>query len=131
MPWGEKTSADQKGNFGEEDFFDAVTLDSPNAVAHCQVSVAFDASPFPSENAIINVYGTLDDEGEPVWAVQPLSGLSFILSQDKNPNSITFTVSGVHRFRVGVRAERRGVLLGTADFSYRIGTPAFGEVAAE
>jgi hypothetical protein len=131
MPWGEKISAAQKGDIGEEEFFDAVTLHSPNAVAQCQVSLAFRASPFPSENAIINVYGTLDDEGEPDWDMQPLPGLSFTLSQDKNPNRITFTVSGVRRFRVGVRAERPGVLLANVNFSHRIGTPAFVEVAAE
>jgi hypothetical protein len=131
MPWGDKNAAVQKGNFGEEDFFDAVPLERPNAVAQCQVTVAFKASPGPSENAIINVYGTLDDGDDPVWDVQPLSGLSFVLSQDKNPNRITFTVSGVRQFRVGVRAERRGVVLDTADFSYRIGTPEFVEVPAE
>jgi hypothetical protein len=137
MPWGEKESADQKGDFGEEDFFDAVTLPSPNAVAHCQVTVEFKASPGLSENAVINVYGTLDgppahpDPDEPVWDVQPLAGLSFILSQDRNPNRVSFIVSGVRRFRVGVRAERPGILLGTANFSYRIGTPEFNIIPPE
>jgi hypothetical protein len=125
MPWGDKESADQKGDFGEEDFFDAVTLPSPNAVAHCQVTVEFKASPALSENAIINVYGTLDDGNEPDWDVQPLSGMSFILSQAINPNRVSFSVSGVRPFRVGVGAERPGILLGTANFSYRIGTPEF------
>jgi hypothetical protein len=72
---------------------------------------------------IIKVYGTLDDAGDAGWDVQPLAGLSFILSQVWNPNRIAFTVSGVPRFRVGVRPERRGAVLDTADFSYRIETP--------
>ncbi len=132
MPWDAKINSAQLEDFGQEIFFaDMPTLDSPSHVAHCQVTVAFHPSNGPSENAIVSVYGTLDDDGGAGWDVQPLSGLSFILSQDDNPNRITFTVSGVRRFRVGVRPERAGVVLDSADFSYRIGTPEVVGVAAD
>jgi hypothetical protein len=126
MPWDQRTDAARKIDFGEEDFFDAVSLNSPNAVAQCQVAIGFKEedppSGWPSENAIVNVYAGLDG-GE--WDVQPLPGLSFLLSQDHNPNRLTFIVSGVRRFRVGVRPQRRGAALATADFSYQIGKPEF------
>jgi hypothetical protein len=131
MPWGAKIDSAPLADFGQEIFFpDMPTLNSPSHVAQCQVTVGFTPTNGPSENAIISVYGTLDDDGEPNWDVQPLPGLSFTLSQDDNPNSITFTVSGVRRFRVGVRAERRGAVLDSANFSYRIGTPEVVGLAA-
>jgi hypothetical protein len=63
-----------------------------------QVSVDFPAS--PTDHAIIAVYTTLDDSSE-VWDLIPM--MEFLLENTTDPNRISFLVTGVYKFRVGVR----------------------------
>ena len=130
MAWGPKIDAAQEIDFIEEVFFVVGPLDSPSVVVQCQVTVAFTD---PEEGLRLDRPRTPSSTcterlmmlAMTIWDVQPLPGLSFVLSQDDDPNRMTFTVSGVRRFRVGVQPERPGGVLAAADFSFRIGTPEF------
>jgi hypothetical protein len=62
------------------------------------VSVDFPGS--PTDHAIIAVYTTLDDTPE-VWDLIPM--MEFLLENTTDPNRISFLVTGVYKFRVGVR----------------------------
>ena len=63
-----------------------------------QVSVDFPNS--PTDHAIVAVYTTLDDSSE-AWDLIPM--MEFLLENTTDPNRIGFLVTGVYKFRVGVR----------------------------
>jgi hypothetical protein len=63
-----------------------------------QVSVDFPGS--PTDHAIIAIYTTLDDSSE-VWDLIPM--MEFLIENTTDPNRISFLVTGVYKFRVGVR----------------------------
>jgi hypothetical protein len=100
MAWGSKQTATQLTNITTEQFFDVVPQLNPRETAHCQVAVNFPGS--PTDHALIAVYTTLDDSGE-VWDVVPM--MEFLLENTTDPNGITFLVTGVYKFRVGVRRD--------------------------
>jgi hypothetical protein len=71
---------------------------NPRETAHLQVSVDFPGS--PTDHAIVAVYTTLDDSSE-VWDLIPM--MEFLIENAADPNRISFLVTGVYKFRVGVR----------------------------
>lgn len=114
MAWGNKTNATQLTSITTEQYFDAaITLD-PGETAHMDVTANFPTT--PTDDAIVSLYGTLDDSSED-WDDTPF--LSFAISKDIDPNKVSFVVSGVYKFRVGVQRSGSTDTLSSADMSYR------------
>ncbi len=113
MSWSAKQSATTGRDVTTERLFDATASLADDGLAHCQVTVKF--PPNPKDDAIVRVYATLDD-GNGDWDTQ-LFGEHLIEKVNDATARISFTVSGVYRFRVGVQSA--GALIST-DFSYRL-----------
>ena len=79
-----------------------------------QVSIDFPGS--PTDHAIIAVYTTLDDTSE-VWDLIPM--MEFLIENTTAPNRISFLVTGVYKFRVGVRRSGSTDTITSADLSLR------------
>jgi hypothetical protein len=113
MSWSAKQSATTGDDVTTERLFDATPTLADDGLAHCQVTVTF--PPNPKDDAIIRVYATLDDDNGD-WDTQ-LFGEHLIEKVHDDTARISFTVSGVYRFRIGVQSA--GTLV-SADFSYRL-----------
>jgi hypothetical protein len=114
MAWSAKTSATQLVSITTEQFFGAIVGLAPKALAHVQVAADFPAT--PTDHAVFSVYTTLDDATE-VWDLVPLQ--QFVLANSPDPNRLSFTVSGVYRFRVGVKRSGSTDTIASADLAYR------------
>lgn len=113
MSWSSKNNLTQLTSITTEQFFDAVTL-NPGELAHCEVEIDFPAS--PTDEATISLYGTLDDSSEnwddtPIWSQNIGNGI--------DPNKISFPVSGLYKFRIGVQRDGSTDTITSADMSYR------------
>ena len=116
MAFGAKTSATQLTAITSEQFFSTlITLPNKEGVAHCQVSIDFPAT--PTDYGVVSVYSTLDDSSE-TWDKTPF--LAFQVDKATDPNVVSFTVSGVYRFRVGVKRSGTTDTIASADMSYRL-----------
>ena len=60
--------------------------------------------------------GTLNDSSK-VWDLIPM--LEFLIENTTDPNRISFLVTGVYKFRVGVRRSGSTDTITAADLSYR------------
>jgi hypothetical protein len=118
MPWDDENenAATQLVDVQAEQIFDRQP-EPPDAdsVVHCQVTVA----PVGIGGAIVSVYGATNGAD---FDTQPLD--RFILSRQAVPNRISFTVSGVRKFRVGVQSSGTLATLASADLSFRVGRTA-------
>ena len=114
MAWGSDTAATQLSCITTEQFFNQVPTLNPRETAHVQVSVDFPSS--PTDHLLVAVYTTLDDTSE-VWDIIPM--MEFLLENTTDPNRISFLVTGVYKFRVGVRRSGSTDTIKSADLSYR------------
>jgi hypothetical protein len=114
MAWGSDTAATQLISITTEQFFNQVPTLNPRETAHVQVSVDFPSS--PTDHLLVAVYTTLDDTSE-VWGIIPM--MEFLLENTTDPNRITFLVTAVYKFRVGVRRSGSTDTITSADLSYR------------
>ena len=105
MAWGSDTAATQLTSITTEQFFNQVPTLNPRETAHVQLSVDFPGS--PTDHAIVAVYTTLDDTSE------------FLIENTIDPNRISLLVTGVYKFRVGVRRSGATDTITSADLSYR------------
>ena len=112
MAWGSDTAATQLTSITTEQFFNQVPTLNPRETAHVQVSVDFPSS--PTDHAIVAVYTTLDDTSE-VWDLIPM--MEFLIENTTDPNRISFLVTGVYKFRVGVRRSGSTDTITSADLS--------------
>ena len=112
MAWGSDTAATQLTSITTEQFFNQVPTLNPRETAHVQVSVDFPSS--PTDHAIVAVYTTLDDTSE-VWDLIPM--MEFLIENTTDPNRISFLVTGVYKFRVGVRSSGSTDTITSADLS--------------
>jgi hypothetical protein len=87
---------------------------NPRETAHVQVSVDFPSS--PTDHLLVAVYTTLDDTSK-VWDIIPM--MEFLIENTTDPNRISFLVTGVYKFRVGVRRSGSTDTITSADLSYR------------
>ena len=87
---------------------------NPRETAHVQVSIDFPGS--PTDHAIVAVYTTLDDTSE-VFDLIPM--MEFLIENTTDPNRISFLVTGVYKFRVGVRRSGSTDTITSADLSLR------------
>ncbi len=98
MAWGSKATATQVTAITtSEKFFDQTPALNPGETIHVEVDANPPAS--PTDNLIVAVYGTLDASTED-WDDTPI--LEFEIDNGIDPNKISFLVSGVYKFRVGV-----------------------------
>ena len=74
------------------------------------------AGPVRSHDAIVAVYTTLDDTSE-VFDLIPM--MEFLIENTTDPNRISFLVTGVYKFRVGVRRSGSTDTITSADLSLR------------
>ena len=114
MAWGSKTSATQLTSITTEQFFDATPQLNPQEQVHCEVEVDFPTT--PTDDAVVSIYGTLDESSEN-WDDTPL--MAFTIDKGTDPNKMSWTMSGLYKFRVGVKRSGSTDTLTTADFSYR------------
>jgi hypothetical protein len=70
----------------------------------------------PTDHAIIAVYTTLADASE-VWDLIPM--MEFLIENTTDPNRISFLVTGIYKFRVGVRRSGSTDTITSADLSLR------------
>jgi len=96
MSWGAKTQiASALAVAGTELFSTAVVL-NPGELTHIQV---VGNSGGTTDNLVISVYGTLDASAEN-WDTVAI--MSFELDcTDGNDNDVSFTLSGLYKFRIG------------------------------
>lgn len=80
-----------------ERFFADVTL-NPGETAHCAVDVNFDDTPI--NHAQVSVYTSTDDGA--TWDDTAL--LRFVVDNGIDENQVSWTIRGVHTFRVGIVA---------------------------
>jgi hypothetical protein len=118
MAFGSKTSATQLTTItNTEQFFTTFVTLTPGELIHCEVEIDFPAT--STDDATVAVYGTLDASSES-WDEEPL--LEFNVPTGGNASVIkkAFVITGVYKFRVGVRREDGGTeTLDAADFSFR------------
>ena len=115
MAWGADTASTQLTSITTEQFFSQTPQLNPGESAQCQVTCDFPTS--PTDHCLIRVYATLDDAAE-VWDVSPF--LESFLANDDDPNRVSFVVSGVYKFRVGVQRTGSTDALTSADMSHRL-----------
>ena len=114
MAWGSDTAATQLSSITTEQFFNQIPTLNPRETAHLQVSVDFAGS--PTDHLLVAVYTTLDDSSE-VWDIIPM--MEFLIENTTDPNRISFLVTGVYKFRVGVRRSGSTDTITSTDLSLR------------
>lgn len=118
MAWGSKVSATQLTSITTEQFFSFsgtafVTL-NPGESAHIQVDINPPAT--PTDYGVVSCYGTLDDSSEN-WDDSPF--FSMFIDKSIDPCSASFIISGVYKFRIGVKRSGSTDTLASADCIYR------------
>lgn len=118
MAWGSKDTSTQLTSVSAtEQYFDDEIALGVNAYADIKVKVNHGGT---TDDAIVSVYGTLDDSSE-TWDGEAL--LSRYVSQGTLDNVwFALRVAGIYRFRVGVKSTG-GTDTHAADLSYRVATP--------
>lgn len=96
MAWEAKTQiATALSVAGTELFSDPVTTTTEEK-SHVEVEADFPAS--PTDELIVNLYGTLDDASEN-W--DDTAFASFRIANDKDPNKESFTIENKYKWRLG------------------------------
>lgn len=120
--WGSKNAATQLTSVTTEQFFDDTPQLDPNQIAHIEIIADIEIEetppPPPTDDLLVKVYGTLDASSEN-WDDTPI--LEFRIDKDSDPNKVSFRVSGVYKFRVGVQRDGSTDSY-TVDMAHRIGT---------
>lgn len=119
MAWGSKTSATQLTSITTEQFFSfgGSTVLSLNPGEAMHILVKANPVGSPTDHLIVAIYGTLDDATETVWALTPWA--EFTVDKALDPNYVDFIVSGLFKFRIGVRRSGTTDTITDADCSYR------------
>lgn len=117
VAWGSKTASTQLTSITSEQFFSQTPQLAANEEAHVEVIANFPAT--PTDDALVSVYGTLDDSTED-WDDTPL--FQFTISKDTDPNKVSFVVSSVYKFRVGIQRDGSTDTITDADMNHRIAT---------
>jgi hypothetical protein len=119
MAWGSKQTATQLTSITTEQFFSfgGSSYVSLNPGESAYVQVTADPPATPTDNLLVAVYGTLDASSETSDAT-PF--MEFAIDKGTDPNIVSFVVSGVYRFRIGVRRSGTTDTYTDADCSYRL-----------
>lgn len=118
MAWASEITATQLTNITTEQFFSyggstKVTL---NPCEECVIQLECNFPGSPTDHLVVSVYATPDDSSE-VWDIEPF--LTFVLVNTPDPNRLSFVVSGVYAFRVGVKRTGTTDTITSADSSHR------------
>lgn len=98
MAWGNKTNATQLTAITTtEKFFSQTPTLNPGEVHHVEVEANPPAT--PTDNLKVSVYATLDVTSEN-WDDTPR--LVFLIDKGTDPNKVSFIISGIYKYRVGV-----------------------------
>lgn len=115
MAWSAKTSATQLTDITVEQFFDETPTLNPGESAHIEI----ECNPVgtPADDLIVSVYPTLDSTSEN-WDDTPI--FSFTILNAIDPNKASFVLSGIYKFRIGVKRSGATDTITSADMSYRL-----------
>lgn len=94
MAWGTEDNI-TKSNLDTTEVFGNTHTLNPGETAHVEIDADFIAS--PSDNIIVNVYGSIDGTN---FDDSPFD--SFLIDKDTDPNQVSFLVRGIKGFRVGL-----------------------------
>lgn len=114
MAWGSKTTSTQLTSITTEQFFSQTPTLNPGETHHVEVEVNFPAT--PTDDAIVKVYGTLDASSEN-WDDTPI--MQFRIDNGIDPNKLSFLISGIYKYRIGVQRSGSTDTLTSADMAYR------------
>ncbi len=114
MAWGSKTSATQLTSITTEQFFNQTPTLTPGELLHCEVE--YNPVGTPTDNLVVSIYGTLDAATEN-WDDTPI--MRFEIDNAIDPNKVSFTLSGIYKFRIGVKRSGSTDTITSADFSFR------------
>jgi hypothetical protein len=119
MSWGNKTTATQLTSITTEQFFSfggsSYVYLNPGESAHVQVK--YNPVGSPTDHLIVAVYGTLDASTQ-TSDVTPF--MEFTVDKASDPNYVSFIVSGLYGFRIGVRRSGTTDTITDADCAYRL-----------
>lgn len=116
MVWGAKTNATQLTSIGATElFFNQTPTLNPGETAH--VEVDFNPPASPTSHLQVSVYGTLDAATEN-WDDTPL--MRFVIQNTPDPDKLSFLVSGIYKFRVGVVRSGGTDTTLVADYAHRL-----------
>ena len=115
MAWGAKQTSTQLTSITTEQFFTNTPALNPGELAHVQILCDFPAS--PTDNLVVSVFATLDDSSE-VW--DDVALLQFEIDNAVDQPEVSFTVTGVFKFRVGVKRSGTTDTITSADMSHRL-----------
>lgn len=97
MSWSDKAQiAEDVSVAGTEMYSSAVVLKS-DETAHVQINVNFAST--PTDDLLVRVYTTLDASTE-TWDLTTFTAEQTV-DKDTDPNVMSFTVTGVYKFRLG------------------------------
>ncbi len=114
MAWGSKQSATQVTAITTtEKFFDVTPTLNPGELHHVEIEANPPAT--PTDSLKVSVYGTLDPSSEN-WDDTPRR--SFIIDKDIDPNKVSFVITGLYKYRIGVVVDGSTDTY-VADMSYR------------
>jgi len=117
--WRPQQTATQLTSITTEQYFASIVLNT-RELCHCQVKVDFPST--PTDDAEIRVYTTTDRDtvadGSANWDDTTYID-AITLDSGTDPHSISFTISGVYRFRVGVQRSGSTDTITSADLYYR------------
>lgn len=119
MAWGNKTAFTTGTSVSTSPVFPAIDLTlNPGESAHIQLVVPWLTT--STVNLICGIYGTLDAATE-VWDFEPL--YEFVVPNSYNTTSIaeiSFLISGLYKFRLGMRTDALGITLTGVAAYYRV-----------
>lgn len=115
MAWGSKTASTQLTSITTEQFFSQTPTLNPGESAH--VEVEFNPPITPTDDLVVSVYGTLDATSEN-WDDTPI--FSFYIDKGTDPNKASFVISGLYKFRVGVKRSGSTDTITSADMNHRL-----------
>lgn len=115
MAWSSKTTSTQLTSISNtEQFFSQTPTSTPRELYHVEVDVNFVVT--PTDDMIVAVYTTLDASSEN-WDDTPF--MEFVIDKGTDPNKRSFLITGVYKFRVGVRASGATDTHTSADMAFR------------
>jgi len=104
MAWGSSSEILSKtgssGVTSTEVYSSAVTL-NPGELAHVTVLGNNQASS-ATDDLTVNLYGDREGGGSPEWDTEPIWSQTLDTSSDTNNHRLSFPVTGLYQFRVGV-----------------------------
>jgi hypothetical protein len=114
VAWSGKTSATQLTDVTTEQFFDQTPTLTPGELLSVEIEADFPGS--PTDNLLVKCYGTLDDSTES-WDDLPFFQIT--INNGIDPSKVSFAISGVYKFRIGVQRDGSTDTIPFVDMAFR------------